>query len=74
MFDFEVSSVLSDELKPQGLIKKEGKTTYTLGEDSKMYETRVVVRRLQNGILPVDLLLKIENGEEFRDVWDAKNT
>ncbi len=74
VFDFEVSSVASDELKTQGLITKDGKTTYSRGEDSKTYETRVVVRRLQDGILPVDVLLKFEDGEEFRDVWDAKNT
>jgi hypothetical protein len=74
VFDFEVSSVASDELKTEGFITRDGKATYTSGLESKLYETRVVVRRLQDGILPVDVLLKFENGDEFRDLWDAKNT
>ncbi len=40
---------------------------------SELYETRVVVRRLQDGILPVEVLLKFEDGEEVRHLWDAQS-
>ncbi len=39
----------------------------------ELYETRVVVRRLQDGILPVEVLLKFEDGEEVRHLWDAQS-
>ena len=42
------------------------------GEAEELYETQVVVRRLQDGVLPVEVLLRFENGEEVREVWDAR--
>ncbi|MFQ5776912.1 MAG: hypothetical protein ACE5IP_02770, partial [Terriglobia bacterium] len=41
-------------------------------EEEILYETRVVIRRLQDGILPVEVLLRFENGEEVRELWDAQ--
>jgi hypothetical protein len=76
VFDYAVESVASEELKTEGFVTKDGKPSYVRGASStpKQYETRVVVRRLEDGILPVDVLLKFENGDEFRDVWDGRNT
>jgi len=76
VFDYAVESVASDELKTEGLVDKDGKPTYVKGGSStpKQYQTRVVVRRLEDGVLPVDVLLKFENGDEFRDLWDSRNT
>ena len=39
-----------------------------------VYETNVVVQRQQDGTLPVDVLLKFENGEELRQTWDGEST
>jgi hypothetical protein len=76
VFDFAVDSVSSEAVKTEGYVDREGKPAYEAGEGNKsgLYETRVVVRRLQDGVLPVEVLLKFENGEEFRDVWDARST
>lgn len=75
VFDYTVESVASEEVKTEGFVDDKGQPTYTKGNknDKKLYETRVVVRRLQDGILPVDVLLKFDNGEEVRDVWDGKS-
>lgn len=75
VFDYCVDSVSSEEAKTEGLVDRQGKPTYINGDmgSAKLYETRVVVRRLQDGVLPVDVLLKFENGEELREVWDAQS-
>ncbi len=75
VFDFSVDSVSSKEVKTEGFIERQGQITYQKSEtvEPKLYETRVVVRRLQDGILPVEVLLKFENGEEFRDAWDGQS-
>jgi hypothetical protein len=61
VFDYAVELVSSEELPAAPSAPKE-------------YLTRVVVRRLEDGILPVEVLLKFENGEEVRDVWDGRDT
>jgi hypothetical protein len=75
VFDFAVESVASDEITMQGY--RDGKDGPALAQkdlsDEKRYWTRVVVRRLEDGSLPVDVLLKFENGEEVRDIWDGKD-
>ncbi len=74
VFDYCVESVASDEVKTEGYVRKAGELVYSEGEGSqeKLYESRVVVRRLQDGILPVEVLLKFENDEEVREVWDGQ--
>lgn len=75
VFDYSVQSVSSKKLEPKGFFKdQKGNLVYRSGQstENKLYETQVVVRRLQDGILPVEVLLKFENGEEVRDVWDGK--
>jgi aminopeptidase N len=36
------------------------------------FETRVLVRRLGDGIFPVDLAVRFEDGETVRDRWDGE--
>jgi hypothetical protein len=38
------------------------------------YETEVIVRRRGEVILPVDLLVQFEDGEEKHETWDARET
>ncbi|HEU4402070.1 MAG TPA: M1 family aminopeptidase, partial [Candidatus Polarisedimenticolia bacterium] len=38
------------------------------------YETEVIVRRLGDLALPVDILVRFENGEERRETWDGRST
>ncbi|HVP36380.1 MAG TPA: M1 family metallopeptidase [Terriglobales bacterium] len=56
--DFEVRSIKSEEI----------------GESSKekLYQTTVELRRNGDIILPVDVLIELENGEKIRQTWDGK--
>ncbi len=73
VFDFAVDYVSSREIRTEGFFDRDGKPVYAgaSGRESGMYETNVVVRRREDGHLPVEVLLKFENGEESRYVWDA---
>ncbi len=74
VFDFAVESVTSNEIRAEGYVDRNGKPVYAVrsGEGTTLYETKVVVRRLQDGKLPVDVLLKFENGDEARYVWEPQ--
>ena len=73
VFDFAVESTASEEVQTGGYSDQKGQPALVKegNEGAKQYRTRVVVRRLQDGSLPVDVLLKFENGEEVRDLWDG---
>ncbi|MFQ5741441.1 MAG: M1 family metallopeptidase [Acidobacteriota bacterium] len=78
VFDFSVSRAESRRVEALGWVGEEGALRYASAEeeadseDEALYETEVVVRRLEDGVLPVEVLLKFEGGEEFREVWDAR--
>src|SRR2546425_10843413 len=38
------------------------------------YETEVIVARPGEVVLPVDLLVRFENGEQVRETWDGRAT
>jgi hypothetical protein len=73
VFDFAIESVSSEEASSKGYFDERGTRLYRDRESPTFHETRVVVRRLQDGILPVDLLLRFEDGEEMRETWDAQS-
>ncbi|UCB53220.1 MAG: M1 family metallopeptidase [Candidatus Zixiibacteriota bacterium] len=56
--DYEVASIESNPME---------------GEDAQeRFSTTVVLRRLGEVILPVEVLIRLEDGEEIRQVWDGK--
>jgi len=76
VFDFAVESASSTEVVARGYADQDGQPVLVPKKEdpeSRQYLTRVVVRRMQDGILPVEVLLKFENGEEIRDIWDGKS-
>jgi len=56
--DFEVTSIKSTPIKKG--TKEEG------------YITEVVVRRLGEVIIPVEISIELEDGERMKEVWDAR--
>jgi hypothetical protein len=56
--DFEVRRIKSEEI---------GKTS-----QGKLYQTTVELRKNGDIILPVDVLIELENGEKIRQTWDGK--
>jgi hypothetical protein len=43
-------------------------------EERKRYETEVIVERLGEVALPVEILVRFEGGEEIREAWDGRET
>jgi hypothetical protein len=68
-FDYAIDRFTSEPIESRGL-----------GDDLKlqeskaenMFRTTVVVRRLQAGQFPVDVLVTFSNGEQVRDKWDGR--
>ena len=56
--DYEVRKIKSEEI---GNSKKD-----------KLYQTTVELRRNGDIIMPVDVLIELENGEKIRQTWDGK--
>lgn len=73
VFDYAVESVSSEEVRLRGYTDEKGEPVLARdgGEGDKRFRSRVLVRRLQDGSLPVEVLLKFENGEEIRELWDG---
>ncbi|MBI1951455.1 MAG: M1 family metallopeptidase [Acidobacteria bacterium] len=80
--DFGVDSLRSREAAgPRGLLPAaragEGPIDRRAGPAAggpKTHETEVIVTRAGDVVLPVDLVVRFENGEEVRETWDARAT
>ena len=80
IFDYSVESVSSMKVETRGYVDKDGQflslaeapDSQTTEKTSALYETTVLFRRLGDGILPQDILLQFEDGEEFRTQWNGK--
>lgn len=82
--DFAVTSLRSREIgEPRGLVPapKAGQPPLDrslpppeTGEGPTRYETEVIVRRLGEVVLPVEILVRFESGEEVREAWDGRTT
>jgi hypothetical protein len=78
-FDYAIDSVASFAVEADGFAEgADGTLAYVAepdGEDEEtlpLYRTEVVVRRLGDGVFPVDVLLVFEDGEELRRRWDGR--
>jgi hypothetical protein len=68
--DYAVGDISSRKIRqPQGWFDGEY-IKRNIKEDR--YQTEVIVRRLGEVRLPVDVLIVFEDGEEFRDTWDGQ--
>lgn len=75
VFDYAVESVESQPVRTLGYVERDGSLVIAekpADEAAGPYETRVVVRRLQDGILPVEVLFVFEDGEQVRETWDGR--
>jgi hypothetical protein len=77
VFDYAVSDVASRALTTRGMVGEEGALTYTEpeegDEDGRYYRTEVIVRRLGDGVFPVEVRLVFEDGHETRRTWDGSS-
>ena len=71
VFDFGVESVFSEEYHLLGRPPDSGQDKHS-ASGQKLFETRVVVRRFQDGVLPVKVQLHFEDGQDLVESWDAE--
>ncbi len=75
--DYEISSLAVQPISsPKGIFDKEGKKISATDEPkaskSSEFESRVVVGRLGEVQLPVDVFVKFDDGSEERTEWNGK--
>jgi hypothetical protein len=68
-FDYAVESLTSVPVESRG-VGDDGRLQEH--KDDKMFRTTVVVRRLQAGQFPVDVLVTFSNGEQAREKWEGR--
>ena len=70
VFDYAIAKASSKPLNTKGYL--EGSLSVS-AKDHEVFETQVVVRRLQDGILPVEVVFEFEDGDMVREVWDGQS-
>ena len=71
-FDYAIERLDSETLSSHGLVDTPGGPTYEKTTSADVYRTTVVVRRLEAGVFPVDVLVTFSNGEQARESWDGR--
>jgi len=79
-FDYAVERSDSFEAEVEGLVEEEGELVYRGGgeagdaeEAETVYRSEVVVRRIGEGVFPVEVLMVFEDGSELRRLWDGRD-
>ncbi|MFA5908594.1 MAG: M1 family metallopeptidase [Vicinamibacterales bacterium] len=68
-FDYGIERLDSEPVSSRGL--SDG-LTFEDRKSEGTYRTTVVVRRLEAGVFPVDVLVTFSNGEQVREAWDGR--
>jgi len=77
-FDYAVDRLTSEPIGARGMMESadssDQKAALTFQERTVegQFRTTVVVRRLEAGQFPVDVLVTFENGEQARETWDGQ--
>lgn len=74
VFDYAVSELSSGPVAASGFFETKGRVEYKAENPTPgQFRTTVVVRRLGEGIFPVDVLVTFRNGEKVRERWDGRD-
>jgi hypothetical protein len=71
-FDYSLESLSSEPLSSRGLSESTEGLRFQENTAGGTFRTTVVVRRLQAGLFPVDVLVTFANGEQARRKWDGR--
>ncbi len=75
--DYKLYRIINKEnSQPQGLFDKDGRKvsgTHFESDTLKKYETKVILKREGELILPVEVLIHFEDGQEITKEWDGKS-
>ncbi|MCF6240014.1 MAG: M1 family metallopeptidase [Bacteroidales bacterium] len=70
--DYKVARVSSRWINdPQGIL--DGLQIKQKADSAKIYESRVVIKREGEMIMPVEILIRFNNGKEITKYWDGKS-
>ena len=76
-FDYAIDRAKSTRLRRQGYFGPEdalalaGEASDADGAEETLYRSEAVVRRLGEGVFPVEILLSFDDGREVRHDWDG---
>ena len=74
VFDYAVDELRTGPLAETGFFDNEGRTAYKAEQKlAGRYRTTVVVRRLGEGVFPVDVVVTFKNGDKVRERWDGRD-
>jgi hypothetical protein len=74
IFDYAVSDLRSGPVTASGFFDVKGKVDYAAESPAPgRFRTTVVVRRLGEGVFPVDVLVTFKSGEALRERWDGRD-
>ena len=73
-FDYAVDLFTSEQVSDRGIFGDANKRTFSADERSgDAYRTRVVARRVGDGVFPVTVRVVFENNQEVRWQWDGRD-
>ncbi len=73
--DYMVASIENNEvISDKGIVDVNGQKVMLKDSVSKtkIYKSKVVLNRLGEICLPIDVLIKFDNGDEVHEIWDGK--
>jgi hypothetical protein len=70
-FDYAIERFASEPIESRGLIDSPTGPVFQEKKAEGAFRTTVVVRRLEAGQFPVDVMTTFSNGEQVRDTWDG---
>ena len=71
-FDYAIDRFSTDPIEARGLMESPNGLAFQETKTEGQFRTTVVVRRLEAGQFPVDLLVRFSNGEEAREQWNGQ--
>jgi hypothetical protein len=73
VFDYAVDHLTSDRVHTSGVRPARlSEAPVPVDTTTDAYRTTVVVRRLGDGVFPVDVRVRFEDGSEVRETWDGR--
>lgn len=71
-FDYSIDRLVSEPIAARGMLESPEGLTFQETKVDGQFRTTVVVRRLEAGQFPVDVLVTFSNGEQAREKWDGR--
>lgn len=71
-FDYAIDRLVSEPIAARGILESPEGLKFQETKVDGLFRTTVVVRRLEAGQFPVDVLVTFSNGEQAREKWDGR--